>query len=142
MTLSATTINKLNRSSRAAQDAVLGTLLASLEARTPVVSGVETGLTAHAGGTQAAALALSGTKSVHEVTIVATAADSVKLPLATGSGAMHYVRNSSATSLQLFGSGTDTIDAVATATGVAVAGGKTRTCVDTAAGTWISVLSA
>src|SRR5712671_222734 len=33
------------------------------------LSGIETGLTAHAGGTQGAALALSASKSIHNVTI-------------------------------------------------------------------------
>jgi hypothetical protein len=107
------------------------------------LSGIETGLTAHAGGTQAAALALSTTKSIHNVTTVGTAADSVALPLATGSGAVHWVKNSAAAnSLQLFGSGTDTIDGVLTTTGVAIAAGKSRICLDFAAGTWLSILGA
>jgi hypothetical protein len=105
--------------------------------------GVETGLTAHAGGTQAAALALSTSKSAHEITTVGTAADSVKLPAATGSGAIHWVKNSAAAnSLQLFGSGTDTIDGVATGTGVTIAAGKGRVCIDIAAGSWFSILGA
>lgn len=104
---------------------------------------VETSLTAHAGGTQAAALALSATVSGHDVTTVGTAADSVKLPAATGSGAVHFVKNSAAAnSMQLFGSGTDTIDGVATATGVAIAAGKARLCVDIASGKWVSLLGA
>jgi len=106
-------------------------------------AGIETGITAHAGGTQAAALALSATASVHNVTVVGSAADSVKLPLATGSGNIHWVKNSAAAnSLQLYGSGTDTIDAVATATGVAIAAGKSRMVVDIAAGLWQSLLGA
>lgn len=106
-------------------------------------AGIEDAITAHAGGTQAAALALSATKSVHNVTVVGSAADSVKLPAATGSGDIHWVKNSAAAnSLQLYGAGTDTIDAVATATGVAVAAGKSRICVDTAAGLWQSILGA
>jgi len=106
-------------------------------------AGIENSITAHAGGTQAAALALSASKSVHRVTVVGTAADSVKLPAATGSGDMHIVANDdSAESLQLFGAGTDTIDGVATATGVAVAAGKRRICIDFASGTWLSILSA
>ena len=103
---------------------------------------IENNITAHAGGTQAAALAINPLKSVHNVTTVATAADSIKLPLATGSGVQHLIHNSSATSLQLFGSGTDTINAVATATGVAIAAGKSRLCTDIAVGKWVSMLSA
>jgi hypothetical protein len=107
------------------------------------IGGNETGLTAAAGGTQAGALALAASKTVHNITTVATAADSVKLPLATGSGGMHWVKNSAAVnSLQLFGSGTDTIDGVATATGVAVAAGKSRILYDLAAGQWVSLLGA
>lgn len=104
---------------------------------------VETGVTAHAGGTQAAALALDATKTVHNVIVVGTAADSVKLPLAIGSGIQHWIKNSDAAeSLQLFGSGTDTIDGIATATGVAIANGKSRLVVDIAVGKWVSLLGA
>jgi len=106
-------------------------------------AGVEDTITAHSGGTQAAALALSAAASVHNVTVVAAGNDSVKLPAATGSGDVHIVKNSAAAnSLQLYGTGTDTIDAVATATGVAVAAGKSRLCVDTAAGLWQSLYGA
>ena len=64
------------------------------------------------------------TKSASRVDTVATAADSVRLK-AMVAGEICYVTNASATSLQLFGAGTATINAVATATGVAVAAGKT-----------------
>ena len=106
------------------------------------ISSVEDSITAHAGGTQAAALALNPLKTVHNVTTVATAADSVKLPLATGSGVQHIVNNSGANSLKLFGDGTDTIDAVATATGVSIGAGKARLLIDIAVGKWISLLGA
>lgn len=106
------------------------------------VSSVENNITAHVGGTQAAALALNPLKTVHNVTTVATAADSVKLPLATGSGAQHLINNSGANSLKVFGSSTDTIDAVATATGVSIAAGKARLLTDIAVGKWISLLGA
>ena len=107
------------------------------------LGGTEDTITAAAGGTQAGALALSASKTIHNVTTVASAADSVKLPLATGSGLMHWVKNSAAAnSMQLFGAGTDTIDGVATATGVAVAAGKSRICVDIAAGKYVSLLGA
>lgn len=104
-------------------------------------AGMETGLTAHAGGGQASAQALDATKSFHEVTTVGTAADSVKLPAATGSGNLHIVKNSAASnSLQVFGQSTETIDGVASATGVAVAAGKSRLLIDSAAGKWQSLL--
>ena len=106
-------------------------------------AGVETGLTAHAGGTQSAALALSTTKTVHDVTTVGSAADSVTLPAATGSGVVHIVKNSAAAnSMQLFAVTTSTIDGVATGTGVAIAAGSARVLVDIAAGKWISVVGA
>lgn len=107
------------------------------------VGAIETGLTAHAGGTQAAGLALDGSKTVHVVTVVGTDADSVLLPLALGQGAVHWIHNADAAqSLQVFGSGTDTINAVATATGVAVGAGKAAAFVDYAAGKWFMLLGA
>lgn len=107
------------------------------------LSGVENTITAHAGGTQGAAFALSATKSIHNITIVGSGNDSVVLPAATGSGTVHWVKNSAAAnSAQLFGLGTDTIDAVASGTGVAVAAGKSRIVIDAAAGVWLSILGA
>lgn len=107
------------------------------------LSGIETGLTAHAGGTQGAALALSAAKSIHNVTIVGSANDSVVLPASTGGGTVHWVKNSAAAnSLQLFGLSADTIDGVTASTGVAVAAGKSRLVVDAAAGAWQSLLGA
>lgn len=99
------------------------------------LTGIEDTLTAHAGGTQAAALALSATKSIHRVSVCATNADSVKLPAAV-LGQVHWVINSGAASLQVFGSGTDTIDDVATATGVAIATLKSAMFVCVSAGKW------
>lgn len=126
--------------------AVTGALTASAAASVGTVlklAGIETGLTAHAGGTQGAALALSATKSIHNVTIVGTAADSIVLPAATGSGTMHLIKNSAAAnSLQLFGLSTDTIDGVASGTGVAIAAGKGRLLCDFASGLWLSILGA
>lgn len=80
-------------------------------------NGTDTALTAHAGGTQAAALALNPNVAFHEVTTVASAADSIKLPPAL-IGEHHFVKNSGAGTMQVFGAGTDTVDSVATATGV------------------------
>ena len=108
-------------------------------------AGIEDELTAGAGGTEANALALDPAKSVHRFTIVATAADSAKMPAATGSGNVHVVINddlSGATSMQVFGLSTDTIDDIAEGTGVAIAATKRRIFVDTASGKWTSLLSA
>ena len=106
------------------------------------LSSVENNITATAGGVQATALLLDTTKSVHNVTTVATTADAVRLPLAVGSGVQHLVNNSGANSMKLFGDGIDTIDAVATATGVSIAAGKARLVTDIAVGKWISLLGA
>lgn len=99
------------------------------------------GLTAHAGGTQAAALLL--TSQFNTVTTVGTAADSLKLPVTSAATVGYFVivQNATATSLQVFGSGTDTINAVATATGVAVAGNKFAIFWCTGAGTWVAALA-
>lgn len=89
-------------------------------------SSVEVAITAFAGGGQTSARAL--TKRVNSIDTVATAADSVKLPLAVA-GASVYLTNNTANSMQVFGAGTDTINIgagdVATATGVAHAANKT-----------------
>ncbi len=106
------------------------------------LTGIETGLTAHAGGTKAAALALDATKAVHNVGTVGTAADSILLPPAVV-GEVHVVCNSAAAnSMQVFGAGTDTINGVATATGVAQAAGKHGIYLCISAGAWIRILSA
>lgn len=107
------------------------------------LTGVENTLTAAAGGTQAAAVALNASKAVHRVTVVGSGNDSVSLPAATGSGRLHLVINSAAAnSMQVFGAGTDTINDVATATGVAIAAGKSAWFIDLAAGAWYMNLSA
>ena len=105
---------------------------------------VATGLTAHAGGGQASALAL--TAQINSVDTVGTAADSVKLPAPSFVG-QHVIvfNNAAANSMQVFGSGTDTINGVATATGVAQAAGKGATYVALTTGTaakWLRILSA
>jgi hypothetical protein len=112
-----------------------------------IISGVApncvpmTGIVAHAGGGQTSATAL--TVYMNEVGTVVTAADSVKLPLAVN-GLELILSNSAANSMQVFGSGTDTINGVATATGVAQAGGicALYICTKSApAGTWRRIQS-
>ena len=79
-------------------------------------------LTALAGGAKAGATALD--YGVNVITVVATAADSVLLPYAWP-GALVFVYNADAADAsQVFGKGTDTINGVATATGVSQAAGK------------------
>jgi hypothetical protein len=103
-----------------------------------------TGLTAHAGGGQSSALLL--TAQYNRVDTVATAADSVKLPAPSYVGQEVEVMNNAATnSMQVFGSGTDTINGVATGTGVAQAAGKFAMYKASSVGTaaaWHRILSA
>ena len=91
-------------------------------------------ITAFAGGGQASATLL--TAQVVRVQTVATAADSVKLPPTTTPGLVVYLTNGAANSMQVFGSNTDTINDVATATGVAHAGGLTAIYSSPAPGLW------
>lgn len=78
---------------------------------------LDTALTAHAGGGQASALQLNEAAAYHDVTTVATAADSVVLPGARV-GQVHFVKNSAALAMQVYAPSPDTIDSVATGTGV------------------------
>lgn len=103
-------------------------------------------VTAFAGGGQASATQLG--MGVNVVTVVVTAADSVKLPPAFA-GAIVFIKNAdSADSVTVFGFGTDTIDAVASATGNAQAAGKGKFYIGTSgngdgvAGAWASLLGA
>lgn len=103
---------------------------------------VETGITAHAGGTQAAGYQL--TAAINSVDTVGSAADSVLLPLAAV-GMQVVIANTTGTSMTVYGAGTDTINLVATATGVAQAANTKAVyyCSKVApAGNWIRVLSA
>jgi hypothetical protein len=108
-----------------------------------VPGSVVTGITAHAGGGQGSAVVLTG--ELNSVDTVGTAADSVALPPPSFPGQHVTVVNSTATSMQVFGSGTDTINGVATATGVAQAAGKTAVYRAVSIGTaaaWFRNLSA
>ena len=92
-------------------------------------------LTAHSGGTQAGALAL--TNAVNNVTTVAAAGDSVKLP-ASAAGLEITIANNGANSMQVYGAGTDTINGVATATGVAQLPGQVVVYTCAVAGNWLA----
>jgi hypothetical protein len=70
------------------------------------------------------------------VTVVATANDSVRLPVTTIPGISITITNDTANSLQAFGAGTDVINNSPTATGVAIAAGKTATYDCPVAGKW------
>lgn len=77
-------------------------------------------VTALAGGGKTGAPVLNG--SVITLGTVATGGDSVLLPPGFV-GARVLIQNNGAASAQIFGSGTDTINGVATGTGVALANG-------------------
>ncbi len=99
-------------------------------------------ITAYAGGGQTNATQLAATNN--NVTVVASAADSIKLPLAVA-GLSVRVRNSAANATQVFGAGTDTINAVATATGLSQAATTSAlyfAVTSAPAGKWFRVLSA
>lgn len=105
---------------------------------------IDTPIVAAPGGTQAKAIAITPGFGLHIISTVASGNDSVKMErLATGSQYVTFVYNQAASnSAQLYGQGTDTIDGVATATGVAIAAGRGRILIDVAAGQWISFYGA
>jgi hypothetical protein len=94
------------------------------------------GLTAHAGGGQGSALAL--TTIINRISTVATAGDSVALPASTA-GSICIIANDAANACQVFGAGTDTINDVATATGVSQLGKSTVLYACSTAGKWYSI---
>lgn len=97
-------------------------------------------LTAYAGGGQTNALQL--TKGVNRISTVATAADSVKLPASVPGRIVFVINGAASNSMQVFGAGTDTVNDIATATGVAQAAGKSAVYICPVAGKWYRILSA
>lgn len=109
-----------------------------------VIGSVQQNITATAGGTKAAAFQLNAANV--EISVCATAADSVLLPQGYA-GLRVVIANGGAASCQVFGKGTDTINGVATGTGVAQANGVTAmyVCMEVTAagvGQWYRLLSA
>lgn len=102
-------------------------------------SSVEDAITATAGGNQATAYQLSA--RINRISVCATNADSVALPLGEV-GLEVVVVNDGAANAQVFGDGTDTIDGIATATGVVLTAAKRATyyCMSVTAGVgaWVS----
>lgn len=93
-------------------------------------------VTAFATGGQTSATALTG--MINRISTCATAGDSVKLP-ASAAGLEITVINDGAAGAQIFGAGTDTINSVATATGVPQMPGTIVTYRCTAAGNWRAI---
>lgn len=116
------------------------TTVTTVTAGTYVKGAAATSITAYAGGGQTNATAL--TAQINHVTTVATAADSVKLPVSAAGMSVTVINGAASNSMQVFGAGTDTINDVATATGVAQAAGKSATYHCPVAGKWYRVLSA
>ncbi len=102
--------------------------------------GAKRGLTALVGGAQAGTALRFGLNVVSTVT---SGNDSVALPPATGSGGIVIVKNSAASnSLQIFGTDPDTINGIATGTGVALAHDLCRIFIDVETHEWSSFLGA
>lgn len=99
------------------------------------------GITAHAGGTQAAAVQL-GT-GISRISVCATGGDSVALPLAAA-GSRCTVLNAGAASLNVFAlnGSSDTINGTAGSTAFAVGIGKSAEFISAVAATWNVILSA
>lgn len=91
-------------------------------------------LTAHAGGGQTSALAL--TAVVNRVATVATGADSVKLPASVAGLTVVVINDAATNALQVFGKSPDTINDVATATGVSQLAGTAVAYHCPVAGKW------
>lgn len=105
-----------------------------------------TGVTAFAGGGQTNATLLQD--GCNNISTVGTALDSVKLPPAIG-GTLVLVANNGGKPVQIFGSGIDTIDGIATATGMTLGATKnalffctkTANAANATAGTWVVVVN-
>jgi len=128
-----------NRFDVLSQDGASSVFRAALADTIPLFLGVEikwsraNSNVAFAGGGQTNATQLSS--RINRIGTVATAADSVKLP-ASAAGLWCVVMNTGANSLQLFGTSPDTINGVATGTGVPVAAGKVGIYFCSATGAW------
>lgn len=92
-----------------------------------------TGITAHAGGGQGSATAV--TVGYNEVTTVATAGDSVKLPAATVSSTV-VIKNEGATAADIFPATGDTINDGSANTAIRIAPGSTITFVAVDSTNW------
>lgn len=96
-------------------------------------STVRGGITAHAGGGQGSAVLLRA--AYNRVTTVATAGDSVRLPVAVP-GASVVVFNRGAESMNVFPATGQSINALAVNTALAVAAGGGRRFICVVAGIW------
>ncbi len=122
-------------------DAINAALAAQNANNTLLAAGTLTGadaITAHSTGGQGSAFQLVA--GINRVSIVAAIGDSVKLPVSVA-GLFVQVTNAAALALQLFGAGTDTINDVATATGIQVPGKSSVVCYCPVAGKWYAIFT-
>lgn len=106
----------------------------------------QNGITAHAGGTQAACFGLQPGVQLYEVDTVATTADSVCLPFASA-GADIQIRNAGANSMSIYGLATnnpltaaaDTINGTAGGTAYTVGANTNAACFVAKNGNWSCV---
>jgi len=99
------------------------------------------GITAHAGGTKAAAFQLPANVAIIEVETVATNSDSVLLPQAKA-GTIVFVYNKGAATLSSYGKGTDTINGAATANAYDLTTGLSALFFCPVDGAWAAIKSA
>lgn len=111
----------------------------TLTVTTPIES-VTNAITAHAGGGQASAVAL--TTTVNRVTTVGSAADSVKLPAATAGKRVVVINAAASNAMTVYPASGEVINALTADTGLSVAANKTIVFYCAVAGTWNSVLTA
>lgn len=108
-----------------------GAIAALAGAEEPVVPS----LTAHSGGGQTSATLLT-LGAFNNITTVAVSADSVKLP-ASYVGATATVSNQGANAAQIFGTSPDTINGVATGTGISIPVGAIFVFTCAVVGNWL-----
>lgn len=128
-----------------ARASTLGDNLNFVGCPTPIATSVRDTITAHAGGTQAGAIAdaavlLSGV--MNRLTVVASAGDSVLLPVAVAGINSLVVVNDTATSANIFPSTGDSINALGANAAFALAAGKTAEFFSIVTGKWHGILSA
>jgi hypothetical protein len=110
----------------------------SINTISAMVGSNEAGKTATAGGGRATAYNIQC--AMTQFSVVATGADSCVLPKSVA-GMRCVIQNDGAASLQVFANGSDTINATAGATGVALANGATAEYVCVVAGSWKRIIS-
>jgi|SRR6185312_9706423 hypothetical protein len=101
----------------------------------------QNGITAHSGGTKAAAFQLPANVALFEIDTVAADTDSALLPAAK-TGQIVMVFNAGAHTLDLYGRGTDTINLSATATAYALTTGQCALFFCSKDGAWGAIKTA